>query len=65
MATGSAPAGSEPVRSAGPPGQAAALSAALAATTTNTVDMPKGTHLTAYKGGVRAIDDTDGSTIAR
>ncbi|MBF6049782.1 hypothetical protein GO001_32145 [Streptomyces sp. NRRL B-1677] len=38
--------------------------AALAATTTNTVDMPKGTHLTAYKGGVRAIDDSDGSTIA-
>ncbi|MEV4926624.1 hypothetical protein [Streptomyces roseoverticillatus] len=28
------------------------------------MDMPKGTHLTAYKGGVRAIDDTDGSTIA-
>ncbi|MFE4856872.1 hypothetical protein [Streptomyces sp. NPDC056670] len=38
--------------------------AALAKTTTSTVDMPKGAHLTAYKGGVRAIDDTDGSPIA-
>ncbi|MCF3102334.1 hypothetical protein IPZ58_12155 [Streptomyces roseoverticillatus] len=51
-----------------PPGTGAGSTdvkpAALATTTTTTVDMPKGTHLTAYKGGVRALDDTDGSTIA-